>query len=109
MKEHKILETIAKLYLSIQYAEGQLYVIKDNLKRKAKYKCNSAIKSVQSLCKEIESIFKEYNLEDAEDDVEMIDTVINLLIDAEKQGVRKEVINKIVEDVKILLEVPENI
>ena len=86
---HKLL-ILAKTYMLINAAEGQLFLIKGHLTQEAKYILEQAIKSVGKFVKMMEKILTEDSIETAYDSTELITDVLDIIIDTSEKGTYNE-------------------
>jgi hypothetical protein len=86
---HKLL-ILAKTYMLINAAEGQLFLIKGHLTQEAKYILEQAIKSVGKFVKMMEKVLTEESIETAYDSTELITDVLDIIIDTSEKGTYNE-------------------
>ena len=80
MTDRDKLLVLAKLYMLLNTAEGQLYLIKDTLSYTPKFILEKAIKSVANFIKIMEKVLTEQSVETAYDSTELISDVLDLVI-----------------------------
>lgn len=84
-EKHKLL-VLAKAYMLINAAEGQLFLIKGHLTQEAKHTLEHAIKSVGKFVKMMEKILTEDSIETAYDSTELITNVLDIIIESSAAG-----------------------
>jgi hypothetical protein len=90
MTDREKLLILAKLYLLINTAEGQLFLLKDQLTLEAKYTLEKAIKAVAKFVKIMEKVLIEDSIETAYDSTELITDVLDIIIDTSEKGTYNE-------------------
>ena len=95
MTDRDKLLILAKLYLLINTAEGQLFLIKDKLTFDAKYTLEKAIKAVAKFVKMMEKILAEDSIDTAYDSTELITEVLDAVISTSENGTYNEFKNYI--------------
>ena len=86
MTKKETLTIFSKIYLSVLFAEGQLYLVKDFVKKEVKQRLNHSLESVKITCKTFEKGLDAESLAFAEDDTELVDLFYNVAILAEQKG-----------------------
>jgi hypothetical protein len=106
MNNHQILTVFSKIYLSVLFAEGQMYLVKDFMKKEVKQRLNHSLGSVKATCKIFERGLDDKSIAFAEDDIELVDLFYNLAILCEQKGKINELnndLNELIEKYKKVL------
>ena len=80
MNKQETLTIFSKIYLSVLFAEGQLYLVKDFVKKEVKQKLNHSLESVKHTCRIFERGLDNESIMFAEEDQEIIDIFFKLAI-----------------------------
>lgn len=86
--EKKRLEAYQKVFLSIEFINGQLFMFKDYLEQNQKFVLNSAIKATNHFLKIVGAALNQKTLEsDLNHDIDLITEMFDAFIQAEEQNI----------------------